>query len=138
MSRRRLLVVDDDAKFLRFVTELLIGAGYDVRGAGDALSALSLALEFRPELVIVDVAMPGKDGFELARELRSTPATSAVPCLFLTARSSREGAGAAREAGAVGYLEKPVRSGALLWTIKALLVPKDNAGGGTLPRKAAP
>lgn len=121
MSCRRLLVVDDDAKFLHFVTELLIGAGYSVRGTEDAFTAARLAEDFQPDLMILDISMPGKDGLQLAEELRAGEKTSSIPCLFLTGKPSQEGLHPARSVGALGYLEKPVRSLTLLWTIKALL-----------------
>lgn len=126
MRRPRILVVDDDAQFLRFVTELLTGAGYDARCAGDAFGALALAGEFAPDLVILDVSMPGTDGFELAQELGSSGRALGIPCLFVTGVPLREGAPPARAAGAVGYLEKPVRSATLLWTVKALLEAGDH------------
>ncbi len=130
MTSRRLLVVDDDAEFLRFVTELLTGAGYAVRGTSDAFSAVGLAEEFQPDLMVFDISMAGRDGLQLAEELRANERTSSIPCLFLTAKPSREGLKPATAAGAVGYLEKPVRSLTLLWTVKVLL---ESGKGGKAP-----
>lgn len=121
MSRPRILIVDDEPKFLRFVTELLIGAGYDVRGIEDPLEAATLAEEFKPHLMILDLSMPGKDGFELAEEIRASAKTSGIPVMFLTARKAAEGMKEAKDSGAIGYMEKPVQSSKLLWMIKALL-----------------
>lgn len=120
------MVIDDDPKFLHFVTELLTGAGYDVRGAADPLVATAMAEEFAPELILCDVVMPGKDGLELAQELRSMEKTRAIPIMFLTARKASEGLKPATATGAVAYLEKPVQSSKLLWMIKSLL----EMGGG--------
>ena len=114
-------MVDDDDRFLRFVTELLIGAGYDVRGTQDPLIAASLAEEYKPDLMILDLAMPGKDGVELARDLGAGANTSGIPVMFLTARPASEGMEGAKESGAVAYIEKPVPSSRLLWMIKTLL-----------------
>ena len=121
MSAQRILVVDDDSRFLRFVTELLIGAAYDVRGTEDPLIAASLAEEFSPHLMILDLSMPGKDGAALARELGASAKTSGIPVMFLTARRASEGMESVKDSGAVAYVEKPVQSSKLLWMIKALL-----------------
>lgn len=123
MSRPRILVIDDDPKFLHFVTELLTGAGYDVRGSSEPLAATGLAEEFGPALVILDISMPGKDGLQIAQEL------AGVPVMFLTARKATGTLGDARESGAVAYLEKPVQSSKLLWMIKALLEKGGKTGG---------
>jgi DNA-binding response OmpR family regulator len=114
-------VVDDDSRFLRFVTELLIGAAYDVRGTEDPLIAAALAEEFSPHLMILDLSMPGKDGLALARELGASAKTSGIPVMFLTARRASEGMESVKDSGAVAYVEKPVQSSKLLWMIKALL-----------------
>lgn len=121
VSGRRIFVVDDDPKFLRFVTEVLIGAAYDVRGTEDPLAAVTLAEEFAPHLMILDLSMPGKNGLELEKEFRARAKTSRIPMMFLTARKANEGIGDAKDSGAVAYLEKPVQSSKLLWMIRALL-----------------
>lgn len=121
MAQSKILVVDDEPNFLRFVTELLIGAGYDLRGTSDPLGAAILAEEFHPDLMICDVMMPGIDGLRLACDLRSKDATKAIPIMFLTARKASEALEAATATGAVAYLEKPVQSSKLLWMIKSLL-----------------
>lgn len=121
MAQQRILVVDDDQKFLHFITEVLTGAGYDVRAAEGPLTAMMLAEEFQPSLIVVDIAMPGKDGLELSEELRVNQKTADIPRMFLTARTASEGMQPAQNVGAVAYLEKPVKTSTLLWTIKALL-----------------
>lgn len=121
MVSLRILIVDDDARFLHFVTELLIGAGYDAVGVADPGQAKELAATLKPDLVILDISMPRKDGFALARELRSDPNTTAVRIMFLTAHRAATHVKNARAAGGIAYLEKPFRSSSLLWMIKALL-----------------
>ena len=117
MAQHKVLVVDDDAKFLRFITEVLIGAGYDVRGIADPLMVIPLAEEFRPDLVILDITMPAKDGIQVAEDLKAR----GIPRMFLTGMPANQGMRAAREAGGMAYLEKPVASSRLLWAVKALL-----------------
>lgn len=124
MSLCRILVVDDNEKFLRFVTELLTGAGYDVRAASDPGRVAEMAEAFQPELVILDISMPGRTGFEVARELRANPKMRRVRCMFITAHRSSTHVKEAKESGGVAYLEKPIRSSSLLWMAKALLTKK--------------
>lgn len=117
MAPKKVLVVDDDAKFLRFITEVLIGAGYDVRGIADPLAVIPLAEEFRPDLVILDITMPGKDGIQIAEELKALD----IRCMFLTGMPANQGMHAAKTSGGLAYLEKPASSSKLLWAVKALL-----------------
>ncbi len=124
MSLRRILVVDDNSQFLRFATEILTGAGYDVRAASDPGKVVEMAEAFLPELVILDISMPGKTGFEVARELRANRKTCRVRCMFITAHRSATHVQEAKESGGVAYLEKPLRSSSLLWMAKALLTKK--------------
>lgn len=117
MAQKKVLVVDDEAKFLRFITEILIGAGYDVRCVADPLTVIPLVEEFRPDLVILDITMPGKDVIQVAEVLKARR----IPCMFLTGMPANLGMRSAREAGGMAYLEKPVTSSKLLWAVKALL-----------------
>ena len=121
MASARILVVDDDPKFLHFVSELLIGAGYDVHSAEEPLKVVEMTEALVPNLVILDISMPGKDGFQIARELRASPKTKGVRCMFLTGHRAATHVKHAKEAGGVAYLEKPLKSSSLLWMVKALL-----------------
>ena len=117
-------MADDDAKFLRFAADLLTGAGYDVRAVSEPGKVVEMAEGFGPELVILDVSMPGKTGFEVSGDLRSNPATKSVRCMFITAHRSTTHVKEAKESGGIGYLEKPFRSSSLLWMVKSLLAQK--------------
>lgn len=121
MGILRILVVDDDTKFLHFVTELLIGAGYDVRAAADPKQVVDMAEFLVPDLVILDISMPGKDGFKVARELRANTKTKRVRCMFITAHRAATHFKKAKEVGGAAYLEKPFQSSSLLWMVKTLL-----------------
>lgn len=121
MAPSRILVVDDDRNFLRLVTEVLIGAGYDAMGCSDARPAGELASTFKPDLVILDISMPAKNGFELAKELSAAPGSRTPKIIFLTAHRAAENVRRAKASGGTAYLEKPVRSASLLWVIKTLL-----------------
>jgi CheY-like chemotaxis protein len=124
----RILVADDDSKFLRFVTDLLTGAGYDVWAASDPSRVVEMAGALSPELIVLDISMPGKDGFEVARDLRRNPKTQAVRVLFITGHRSSTHVRRAKEVGGAGYLEKPLKSSTLIWMLKTLLADRPESG----------
>jgi len=120
----RILIVDDDPKFLHFVSELLIGAGYDVHCTGEPLRAGEMAEALGPDLVVLDISMPGKDGFQLARELRANPKTKTVRIMFLTGHPLATNPKKVKEVRGIAYLQKPFQSTNLLRIVKALLPPR--------------
>ncbi|MFL6210708.1 MAG: sigma-54-dependent transcriptional regulator [Pyrinomonadaceae bacterium] len=113
MANGRILVVDDDPLLLDTLREILLAGGYDARAEPDGLSALAHLAEYRPDVVVTDVKMPGLDGFALLREVRERQ--PAVPVILLTGEGSVEMAlRAVREEGAYHYFEKPVDNERLL------------------------
>jgi two-component system response regulator MprA len=114
-----LLVVDDDASIRRMLERTLAAEGYGVTVAADGGQALAAAERSLPDLVILDVAMPGLDGLAVARRLRSRQLP--VPILFLTARDAVSDRVAGLDAGADDYLLKPFAVPELLARIRALL-----------------
>ncbi len=105
--RPRVLVVDDERSIRMIVEVNLAAAGMEVLEAPDGKAALELVEQERPDLVLLDVMMPGIDGWDVARELAARPATREIPIVFLTARADPESRRLAHELGAVGYLPKP-------------------------------
>ena len=91
--------------------DLLELDGHDVIEAADGLAALALAAEQDPDVVLLDVTMPGIDGFEVCRRLRMLPPTSATPVLLITALGQREHRLQGMSAGANDYLVKPIDRG---------------------------
>lgn len=118
---KRILVVDDDSKFLHFVTEVLTGAGYDVRAASDPGKVIEMTEFLEPDLVILDISMPGKDGFEVADDLRANSRTKGVRCMFITGHREAGHVKKAKDVGGVAYLEKPFQTSSLIWMVKTLL-----------------
>ncbi|MDD5018984.1 MAG: response regulator [Candidatus Omnitrophica bacterium] len=84
MDKRRLLIVDDEPDVLKLLGERLSKAGYDVIKASTGKEAIALAQKKVPDLIVLDIAMPGMDGSEVANVLRSDPKTKDIPILFLT------------------------------------------------------
>jgi two-component system, cell cycle response regulator DivK len=108
MAGARILVVDDNPANLRLLRMLLLNEAYDVRTAGDAAEALVVVGEFHPDLILMDLQMPGVDGFELTRRLKADPATRGIVIVALTAYAMKGDEERARAAGCDGYVSKPI------------------------------
>ena len=116
---RRILLVEDEPSLVLTLSDRLVSEGYRIETAGDGDTALSRALEEPFDLIILDVLLPGRDGFEVCRELRSRG--SQVPVLMLTARSQVVDRVVGLKLGADDYLTKPFEMIELLARVEALL-----------------
>jgi len=114
------LVVDDDEGVTTFFATLLARNGYVVDVAHDGPSALTSALNTPPDVVLLDVMIPGLDGFEICRRLKREPGTRLTPIILVTALSGREQRIEGLEAGADEFLTKPVDTHELLTRVRAL------------------
>jgi CheY-like chemotaxis protein len=114
MSTSRILIIDDDEYITHLFSLLLCNAGYTVREENCPLTAIATAREFRPDLILLDVEMPGKTGSELASEFRHDLHLAEIPVVFVSghALDDEEGAG-----DGVEYLAKPFGEKALLSTV---------------------
>ena len=108
MAGEPILIVDDNAVNLRLARMLLVSEGFEVCTAADAEEALVSLQTFRPRLILMDLQMPGMDGFELARRLKADPATRGIVVLALTAYAMKGDEERARDAGCDGYVSKPI------------------------------
>jgi DNA-binding response OmpR family regulator len=106
-SRRRILVVDDEPAIRMVCRVNLAASGMDVLEAGDGSGAVELAKKELPDLVLLDVFLPGLDGWEVAEALRSDASTEHIPVVFLTAQTELTDQLHAHELGGVGYIVKP-------------------------------
>ena len=125
----RVLVVDDDAPVRRMLDRSLRAEGFDVEAVGDGGAALAAAERTAPDLVVLDVAMPGVDGLAVARRLRARGLTGSI--LMLTARDAVPDRVAGLEAGADDYLVKPFALEELVARLRAL-ARRGRAGGERL------
>ena len=114
----RIMIVEDDAAIADAVARLLRIDGFDVAPVGDGPAAMSASRVFNPDLVILDLGLPGRDGLDVARDLR---AGDDVPILVLTARDGTEDKVAGLAAGADDYMVKPFETAELRARIRALL-----------------
>ncbi len=108
MASIQILVVEDNDMQSKLVGFLLEEAGHTVQVAESAEQALALLQSFLPDLILMDLQLPGKDGLELTRELRLNPALGATPIIALTAYTDPAELGRAREAGCNGTIAKPI------------------------------
>jgi DNA-binding response OmpR family regulator len=119
--RPLVLVAEDDEDILELVVFDLEDEGYEVLTARDGEAAVALALERRPDLILLDVAMPGLDGYEVTRRLRAEEATRSTPVVLLTARAQVRDVILGFEAGANDYVTKPFRPDELRTRLHAAL-----------------
>lgn len=113
-DKGRILAVDDTAASLRLLSDLLKDEGYDVRSAINGELALNAAIGDPPELVLLDIRMPGMDGLEVCRQLKAHPRTREVPVIFVSAASATEDKVRGFELGAVDFVSKPYQREELL------------------------
>ena len=117
--RSRVLVVEDDAADRALLTDLLDRAGFDAVTAGTADDALRAAVDDRPAAVLLDIELPGTNGFDLCRILRTDPATAQLPIVLLTGRGSIGDVVAGIDAGADDFLRKPFDAAELMARVRS-------------------
>jgi CheY-like chemotaxis protein len=108
MNPTRILIVDDNPVNLKLAASVLDFEGYQILEAGDANQALALIPQTPPDLILLDIALPGMDGLTLTRQLKADPATRPIPIVALTAFAMKGDAEKARGAGCDGYITKPI------------------------------
>jgi len=117
----KILVVDDDARNLKLAVTVLEQAGHEVFAAEGGAEGVEAALAQAPDLVLMDVQMPGVDGAAALRRLRANPRTATIKVAAITALAMKGDAERLLEEGFDGYLEKPIRYKAFLAGVAALL-----------------
>ena len=121
MEKSTILVVEDDVDILQLVAHNLKAADFDVLMAQEGYEALSLAKNHLPQLVILDIMLPGLDGFEVCKELKRSPATQNIPILMLTAKGEEVDRIVGMELGADDYVVKPFSPRELILRVRAIL-----------------
>jgi CheY-like chemotaxis protein len=120
VTRRRLLVVDDNRDFADTLGALFETMGHDVRIAYNGTDALSAAAEYRPDAVFLDIGLPGRNGYDVARTLRSSPDLAGLTLVAFTGYGRAEDRRRVREAGFDYHLVKPAEAAELAKIVDAL------------------
>ncbi|MFN2355490.1 MAG: response regulator transcription factor [Desulfopila sp.] len=123
MVQKKILIVEDEKSLLKLESILLTTKGYDVAGVTNGAAALKTISDAPPDLVLLDVMLPGVDGFEVCRQLKRGPQTRHIPVILLTAKKSPDDMERGKEAGADQYITKPFKSAKVISAIERLLSP---------------
>ena len=121
MSKQQILVVDDDKSIVKVVRSYLEQAGYTVQTAYDGESALHALRSEKPDLVVLDLMLPDRDGWEITRLIRSDATLGAMPIIMLTARVEDTDKIVGLELGADDYITKPFNAREIVARVRALL-----------------
>ncbi len=120
MPVQKILLVDDSKTELHVLSELLLKRGYQVRTAESGEEALKRLAEDKPDLILMDVVMPGQNGFQLTRAINRTPEYTAIPIIMCTSKNLETDRVWGMRQGARDYITKPVNAAELFAKIKAL------------------
>jgi DNA-binding response OmpR family regulator len=123
VSKKKILIVEDEESLLRLESILLTSKGYDVTGVSSGLEALQAIPKVQPDLVLLDIMLPGLDGFEVCRQIKVNPATTDIPVIMVTAKKSGDDMARGEEVGADWYITKPFKSAMVIETIQRFLTP---------------
>jgi two-component system cell cycle response regulator DivK len=118
---KRILVVEDNDLNRKLFCDVLRSQGYAVEPCADGLSALDMARSFVPNLIIMDIQLPNISGLDLIEAAKADPALRPIPVLAVTAYAGKGDEERIRDAGAEGYLAKPVSIGPFMAAVKALI-----------------
>lgn len=118
------LVIEDTPANMKLVTMLLRREGYAVLQAEEASTGIALARAHRPDLILMDIQLPGMDGLDATRLLKADPVTGAIPVLALTAFAMKGDEDRIRAAGCDGYVSKPIQYQSFLDNVRRFLQPR--------------
>ena len=126
-ERESVILVVDDAEINIDILMGALGDMYDVSVAMDGETALETARDIKPDLILLDIMMPGMDGYEVCRRLKEDPATRGIPVIFLTALTEVEDKAKGFEAGAADYITKPFDVAEVDAKVRAILSRRHDA-----------
>lgn len=129
MSHRAILVVDDDEKLQKMLTFFFTKKGFKVMHAGDGFAAIKILETLRPDLIMLDLAMPNMDGFELCKRIKENAVWGEIPLIVLSALSALDNREITLSLGVTDYFEKPFVSSELMDRVTKLLDIEENVFG---------
>lgn len=120
---KRVLVIEDEPNIIEAVSFILSRDGWEVKTHANGHDAMDAVRTRAPDLIILDVMLPGKSGFDILQEIRADPVYGPTPVLMLTARGQTKDREMAERAGASQYMTKPFSNADVLAAVRALVVP---------------
>lgn len=133
-----ILIVEDNPVNMELETDLLEVAGYRVLQAATADIGLRLAREEKPDLILMDVSLPGTDGLTALKLLRADSRTQAIPVVIVTAHAMKGDEERAQQAGAAGYITKPIQTRAFARQVAGFLAARDAGSAPQIPDSGPP
>ena len=127
MAGETILVVEDNALNLELISDILDAHGYRVQSATSGTDALKMVEDERPDLILMDIQLPGLDGLTITGIIKEKPENSDLPIIALTAHAMRGDEEKAREAGCDGYISKPIDTRAVPKTVRKYLDARRNS-----------
>ncbi len=124
----RILIIEDNAQNMYLMKFLLGKSGFDVVGADNGRSGIEMALTLRPAIVLLDIQLPGMDGYAVAAELRRHPELAHVPIVAVTSYAMAGDRESIMAAGATGYIEKPINPDTFVEEVGCYLHAAENRG----------
>ena len=128
MSQKKILIVDDDPNWQQILNMYLRKNNYDTAVAHDGLTAVRMAVKERPDLIVLDLAMPAGDGMTVMERLSAIPSLAVLPIIVVTCHGLEKTREQSLEAGAFAFFQKPVEPAELLTSIRAALGEPDDPG----------
>jgi len=121
VTKKHVLLIEDEPNIIEAISFILQRDGWKVSSHSDGLSAVEAVTAATPDLVILDVMLPGRSGFEILRDLRAAPATGALPVLMLTAKGQARDRQEAEAAGVSHFLTKPFSNQEMLSVVNGMV-----------------
>jgi DNA-binding response OmpR family regulator len=125
MAAAKVLIIDDEKLLVKSTCMALAHYGFEVKGALDGEEGLRAALDYKPDVVLLDIMMPGMDGWQVLEKLKQDPDTKNIPVVIFTAREYSNGKALAIKNGAADYAAKPFEPQELAAILEKQLKPRD-------------
>lgn len=131
MKSPRVLLIEDNLMNMELATDLLEAAGFHVLQAERAENGIAMAIAQQPDIILMDIALPGTDGLEATRRIKQDARTARIPIVALTASAMRGDDDRARSAGCSGYIAKPIDTRRFAKTVAAFMEKERTQADGT-------
>lgn len=118
----KILVIDDEPEITEIIDAFLQNEGYTVKVENNPQNALNLAEEFRPDLILLDIMMPGTDGYQVCNQIKENPKLGETPVIFLTGKDSKDDQGKSFQVGGDMFIKKPFSCDRLLEIVNIVLL----------------